>query len=140
VAEQIAKILGADLDEIEDGKNRKGIRGFLGGGRDAFMKNQTQIEFEKNPADYDLVILGTPVWVGTATPAVRTYATQNREVLRNKQVAFFCTFGGEAKNTFADLEEFLRPPKATLDLKDKRVRAETKEVEKEIEEFCGKLK
>ncbi len=140
VAEQIAKILEADLDEIKDEKSRKGIKGFLVGGHDALKKKATKIKFTQDPADYDLVILGTPVWVGTATPAIRTYALEHQESLKNTKIALFCTFGGEVSNTFRDLEELLQAPVAKLGIKDKQVKAEAKEVKKEIEEFCGKLK
>lgn len=37
----------------------------------------------KNPADYALTIIGTPVWVGTMTPAVRAYLQNNQERLHN---------------------------------------------------------
>ncbi len=73
-AEHIAKQLGADLDELIDSKNRMGLWGWLMAGRDALRKYTTTLmDIKKNPADYDLVIIGTPIWAGTITPAIRTY-------------------------------------------------------------------
>lgn len=106
VAKIIADKLKADLDEIIDLKNRSGILGFIFAGRDAVKKNLTKIAFTKNPADYDLVIIGTPVWATTATPAVRTYLSQNKKSLNT--VAFFTTSGGDSpRKTVAFLEKLL---------------------------------
>jgi len=88
-AEIIAKALNADIDEIKDKKSRKGIIGFLRAGYDATRGKTTEINFSKKPADYDVVILGGPVWNGRVTPAVRTYLLKNRDSV--KKAAFFVT-------------------------------------------------
>jgi len=44
----------------------------------------------KVPDDYDLVIIGTPIWAWKPTPAIRTYISQNN--LAGKKVALFYTF------------------------------------------------
>ncbi|MBC7219102.1 MAG: NAD(P)H-dependent oxidoreductase [Hadesarchaea archaeon] len=93
VGEAIAKELGADFDQIIDLKKRTGLPPirFLIAGRDAMRKRKTEIKFERSAADYDLIIIGTPVWAGNITPAVRTYlGIQN---LEGKKVAFFYTDG-----------------------------------------------
>ena len=46
-------------------------------------------------ADYDMVIVGTPVWAGCVSPAARSYLKQQKKSL--PQVAFFCTRIGESK-------------------------------------------
>ena len=91
-AEIIAKALNADIDEIKDKKPRKGIIGFLRAGYDATRGKTTEINFSKNPADYDIVIIGSPVWNGRVTPAVRTYLLKNRDGI--KKAAFFATCAG----------------------------------------------
>jgi len=88
-AEIIAKGLSADIDEIEDKKSRKGIIGFLRAGYDATRGKTTEINFSKNPANYDVVIVGSPVWNGRVTPAIRTYLLKNRNSI--KKIAFFVT-------------------------------------------------
>ena len=88
VAEIIAKALNADIDEIKDKKSRKGIIGFLRAGYDATRGKTTEINFSKKPADYDVVILGGPVWNGRVTPAVRTYLLKNRDSV--KKSCFLC--------------------------------------------------
>jgi len=34
---------------------------------------KTKIKFNKNPKDYDLTVIVTPIWAGTLPPASRTY-------------------------------------------------------------------
>jgi len=45
-----------------------------------------------DPADYDLVIVGTPVWAGQMSPPVRTYL--DHYSAQFKRLAVFCTEGG----------------------------------------------
>ena len=46
-----------------------------------------------HPGEYDLVIMGSPVWFGNPAPALVTYLLQNRKNF--PQLAFFCTFAGK---------------------------------------------
>jgi len=92
----IAKYFNVEMDKIEDKKSRKGIIGFLKAGYDATFEKTTNINYSKNPADYDIVILGGPIWNGRITPAVRTYLLKNRDNI--KKAVFFATYaGGEGK-------------------------------------------
>ena len=93
IAEELAQKLEADLDEIIDQKSRKGVIGWLKAGRASQGRKTTEIRVEKDPEDYELVILGTPIWAGRMTPAMRTYL-QNHDFSKRK-VAFFTSQGGE---------------------------------------------
>ena len=74
VAGCLADALGADVEELVDTKNRSGPIGFVVAGKDAALKKLVPIQPPtKNPADYDLVILGTPVWANTMASAMRAY-------------------------------------------------------------------
>ena len=93
VAKKIADQLNADLCEIVDKKNRKGRLILLTGGFAALREKLTEIDVAKSIDDYDLIIIGTPVWAGKITPAIRTFIARNN--FSDKQVAFFVTLGGE---------------------------------------------
>lgn len=94
IAQDIAKQMDADLEEISDQKKRTGLLGFVLGGRDAMTKKETCISgMRKNPAEYDLVILGSPIWGGNITPALRTYINQYGDSIRS--TAFFFSSGGK---------------------------------------------
>ena len=93
MARAIAESLGADMEEIADLKKRTGLLGYLSAARDALRRRLTPIgEGSKDPADYGLVIVGTPVWVGRMSSPVRSYLDRSRG--RFQAVGFFCTCGG----------------------------------------------
>jgi flavodoxin len=120
VSEMLTRLLKADIDEIMDEKNRAGIFGYIWGGRDALSEKTTKIKFSKNPKEYDIIIIGTPIWAGKMAPAVRTYLLDNKSKL--KKVAFFCTKGGEGNGkTFEGMEKLAGKPIATLSLRTKEV-------------------
>lgn len=104
IAQEISNALLCDIEEIIDLKSRRGVKGFMAGGKDSMRRNLTEIKkIEKNPSDYDIVIIGTPVWASNMTPAIRTYISQNKNRFNN--VAFFCTTGGTGiKKTFIEME------------------------------------
>jgi flavodoxin len=127
VAKDIASRLGADIEKIIDKKNRAGILGYIFGGRDGMKERTTEIgPITKNPAEYDIVVIGTPVWGWNMTPAVRTYIEQNRD--RLKSVAFFATAGNFDMAKMTVFMEKLAGKKAVAstgfnrgDLKDEKV-------------------
>jgi len=93
IGEALAQLLACDGEELVDTKKRSGPLGFVSAGRDAKAKTLTTLaDIIHDPALYDLVILGTPIWGGTLSAAMRTYISLNKS--KFKRVAFFCTHGG----------------------------------------------
>jgi flavodoxin len=138
VGAAIAEALGADVEEIVDKKDRSGALGFVTGARDAMLKALTEIgEPQNDPAAYDLVIIGTPVWAWTMCPAVRAYLVRVKDKLRG--VAFFSTAGSTGlKGTFEDMAKLCgKEPAATLGIKEKELRGE--EWRGKVREFAGKV-
>jgi flavodoxin len=123
------------VEEIIEPKSRNGILGWMGAGRDAMGRRETPIEpVHSNPAEFDLVVIVTPVWAWTASSPVRTFCVQHGK--QAKKVAFFCTMGGTGdKKTFEALEAMCgQAPVATLGLL-------TRHVKKDDEgEFVAKVK
>jgi flavodoxin len=137
IAEEISHLLQCDIEEIIDNKDRSGIKGFMTGGRDAMARNLTEIkEIIKNPGDYDIVVIGTPVWAANMTPAIRTYISNNKE--KFKQVAFFCTTGGTGiDKTFLEMEVLCgKQPIATFSATARQVKTN----KYDLREFIEKLK
>ena len=65
IMENIAKIIGADVAEYTDGKDRNGFLGYVGACF-ATVNNtisKVSIKGEINLKKYDRVIIGMPVWV-----------------------------------------------------------------------------
>jgi flavodoxin len=105
VARDIKNLLLADIEQVLDLKDRSGAKGWLIAGKDASFKKTTQINpLTKDPANYDLVVIGTPVWAFTMACAIRQYIEQNKQ--KFKTVAFFCTQGSTgSKSTFQEMEK-----------------------------------
>jgi flavodoxin len=94
VAESIAAELGAEIEEVVDLKKRGGALGFLSGGKDATQGKETEIsQTKRSPNGYDLIVIGTPVWSSSPTPAIRTYISHND--LSGKKVSLFFTANKE---------------------------------------------
>jgi len=55
-----------------------------------------------DPADYDIVVVGTPVWVYTMSTPVKAWLAQNEQKI--KKIALFCTNGGNPGHVFEDME------------------------------------
>ena len=122
VAETIAKKLKADSQELIDTKNRSGVWGWIIAGKDAAMKNQAKIKpLKKDPSKYDLVVIGTPVWAGDMTPAVRTFIMKSRKNF--KKVALFCTQGGaQGQKCLNEIRALIsKKPLATMMITTKEV-------------------
>jgi len=102
IAKEIAEELGAELSEILDLKRRSGPIGWLRSGYDAHRRRLTKIELKVDLMGRDPVVIGTPIWSGKMTPAVRTLLTENR--LEGKKVAFFSVSGfGRPESAFEEM-------------------------------------
>ncbi len=93
IAEAIAAAHDADLEVIADTFNRDTGLGRFRSALEGFLGLRAGIAPVKHdPADYDLVVVGTPIWAARLSSPVRAYLTQQRGAL--KRVAFFSTHGG----------------------------------------------
>jgi len=138
LADFIAKKVGAETEEIKDTVNRAGVLGYMSAGRDAMKRRLTKLEKPNyNPADFDLVIIGTPIWAWNMSTPIRTYLEEYKSQF--KQAAFFCTMGGSGHETaFKEMGEIIgRKPVATLSLKTKEV--VTGDFNK-ADKFCEEIK
>ena len=133
VAQAIAEALPADVEQIQEVKPRPidirgtGLRNVLNMGRvafGAFIGRATPIkEAQRDPAAYDLVVIGTPVYAGSVAGPVRAYLDRYRSGL--KAVAFFCT-GEDPHNTkvFRQMEALCtKSPEAVFAFHAPRLRA-----------------
>ena len=137
-AEMIASELGADIEEVIDLKKRQGRLAYMSCGRDAMSGKETEIApTERNPADYDLIILVQPVWAFSPTPAIRTYINKND--LSGKKVALF--FGGTNLRQAVEKTKALMPNSTFVgELAVEEPLKNKEEAEKKIVEWCNTLK
>lgn len=92
VAQEIAESLGADLDEIKDVHERKGFLSYIQSGLESVAKGLPSIRVQRDPGEYDMVVLGAPVWTGSIASPMRSYLFAHGH--KFKDMACFCTAGG----------------------------------------------
>ncbi len=143
VSEKVAKELGADLIELIPVKAYpdKGAMQFIWGGSAVTFKKKPELEpYSFNASDYDLVIIGTPVWASNFTPPLRTFFENND--LTGKKIAVIATSAGgdsakcvEAVKTAAGADSLA----AVLSLVDPKEKP-SDENEKQIAAFINACK
>ncbi len=133
IGKTIAEKLKSETDEIIDLKNRDSKLVYLFGSLASLLKFKTKILYNKKPEKHDLVVIGTPIWAGTVTPAVRTYLSENKF----KTIAFFCSCDDKQNNAFKQMESLTKKPLAVLEISKK---LNENEKMKKINAFCKKIR
>jgi len=108
IAETIATALDGDLLECRPQKDisSKGFMKYVWGGRQVVFKKRPLLEpFEKNPSDYETLIIGTPVWAFDYAPAIRSFLSQAN--LQKKNVGVFCCHEGSKGKTLENMKKML---------------------------------
>jgi menaquinone-dependent protoporphyrinogen IX oxidase len=122
LAQRLARELGASLMEITESRSRLGLLGYQRSLFEAVAGRSAAIESPlRNPADYDLVLIGTPIWGWHLSSPVRALAHQWRRKV--DRVAFFATMGGSgSRQAFDELRRILRClPSAELALTEREM-------------------
>lgn len=134
VGRKIAKILRADVEEIKDVKDRGYLKSWQESAFDEELRTPTKImPAEHNSLDYDLVVIGTPIWDGVSPP-VKEYLSKNKF----KKVAFYITFSAAAEDAAYVMEKLSKKPVAILEVQDRQI--DLGENKKLIKEFCKEIK
>lgn len=126
IARQVANLENWDMDEIRDQHSRVGAWGFMRSIFDVLTGRFPAIqEMQQDPSEYDLVVLGGSVWMKQLASPVRTYLRRHRHQFKN--LAFFCTYGGQGAENASRQCELLagRPLIATLAITDNEIERST---------------
>lgn len=97
--EEIAQALDAELVEITDGLDRSGTSGWLRSGMDAMRRTTEPLkpfETQRPLQDYQLVIVGSPVWAGRCSSVTRAFLKKYGKKLTN--AAYVVTRGSEKRD------------------------------------------
>jgi len=139
VAEKVASELKADMEEVVDLKNRSGRFGFLRAGYDATRGNETEIEeTKKSLNDFELILIGTPIWNSRPTSAISTYLKRND--FAGKKVAVFCTNEGMGAEKAVDRTKGLISNGDVVgELVVSKVFENQEETKSKISDWCRKL-
>ena len=124
VAKLLARRLGADIEAIRVVQPVAGMIGYALCAFEAIAGLSPALRPPRHdPAKYDTVIVGTPVWFWSISSPVRSWLS--RQPLGHARVAFFSTMGGAgAERVFATMEGLAgRAPLATVALTDAEIEA-----------------
>lgn len=105
IMENIAEVIGADVAEYTDGRDRSGFLGYVGACF-ASVKNtisKVSIKGEVSLKDYDRVIIGMPVWVEGPCAIGRALIKKYSSVLPS-EVYYVVTHMGDKHDYSAKIE------------------------------------
>lgn len=142
VADLIKNSIGADilrLEPVKDYPKGNASKYFWGGKSVVFGETPKLAAYDFSAEEYDVIIIGTPVWAGSFTPPIKTFLKENN--LSKKKVAFFaCNSGGEADKCFDKLRKEMNGCDviATLSLTEPGNKQKDENTFK-IKEFCNKI-
>jgi len=99
VADQIKAGLNADLVRLymQDEKKRHGFMKILWGGGMVFSRKKPPLKpYTFDPAAYELIVIGAPVWAGSPAPPIQTFLSETG-ISGKKIVLFVCHGGGKGR-------------------------------------------
>ena len=136
IAEMIREKLDYDIEEITDAGKYGGKIGYMKGGFDATTGKTTKInEITKNPSDYDLVIVGTPIWASNMATPVYSYLIKYSDQIND--IAPFCTcISGGYEKTLEKIKEITKKqPKSEMYLTRKDIKNPIEKINNFIEKI-----
>lgn len=110
---EIAEELGCELVKLEDGVKRTGLGGWMLSGLQAVSRKVPPVkepETKRKLKEYDLVIIGTPVWAGRCSAPVRSFLLQFGEELN--KVGYVITRNSNVRyeEIFEQMDLYVRRP------------------------------
>ncbi len=138
IARVLAARLNADLEELHIVQPLDGPLGYLMCAVEAISGLAPALRpTRKDPAAYDLIVVGTPVWFWSLASPVRSWLEAHP--LRRRRFAFFCTMGGSgAACVFSTMKQLAgAEPVATLALTDDGIDAAA---HAKLDTFVGTLR
>lgn len=141
-AEKIAEYLKADHLRLEPVKDypHGNISKFFWGGKSVMFGEKPKLQaYDFSPGEYDVIILGTPIWAGSFTPPIKTFISEN-DLSKKKIAVYACHSGGGAAKCFDKLKKELPDSSviSTLELVEPGSRQKDESIQK-IKEFCDSI-
>ncbi|MBY9013688.1 MAG: NAD(P)H-dependent oxidoreductase [Candidatus Lokiarchaeota archaeon] len=118
IAETLKDSIEADILELQPIKElnpEKGSR-FMWGGAQSTMKKKPKLEpIEIDPLNYDLIIIGTPVWAWNFTPPIRSFLSMFD--LAGKKVALWTCSAGAGNRAMDQFKKALKKSEVIGEIK-----------------------
>ena len=139
-AKKIAEKLGADLLKVDTEKAlpQSFAAQIIVGGGQVMMNHIPKLKpLEKDPADYDEIILGSPIWNSKGVPAINAFL-QDEKAAAKVISLFFLSGGGETKKGLEAIIKKLPNLKHSVSLLDKK-HQDSKDNDAKIEKFVSEV-
>lgn len=113
---------GAEVDRIEIHPVKaypdKGAKKFFWGGKSAVMGETPELEpYDFDADNYDMVIIGTPVWASNCAPPIRTFLTEHAGELKGKKLGMYvCYSGGGAEKAIVKMKKCIGTEDGVVEL------------------------
>ena len=140
-AKKIADALGADLLKLETVKAMPksfAARIFVGGGQVMTGHIPELKPLEKDPAGYDEIILGSPIWNSKGVPAVNAFLA-DADAAAKVTSLFFLSAGGDTKKGLETITKKLPNLKNTVSLLDVK-HPDSRDNDAKTEKFVAEIK
>lgn len=107
-AQAIADYLKVKIIKIEEIGFRRGIWGFIKSGFEAVTGSCSELKpMDFDLSEYDTILIGSPVWAGSPTPAVNAFISE-AELKRKKVIIFFTQFSKKNERAVQLLREKIK--------------------------------
>jgi flavodoxin len=114
VAEEIKKACGGDLIEVKPEEAYSTLTAYTIGSYRAMKGEKDRIRPASiDTSGYDLIVIGTPIWFGKATPVINAAV----DVIRGcegKKAVIFATCASQAKETLPEMKKDLEAKGVTV--------------------------
>jgi flavodoxin len=106
VAKTISWEVNGSLLELREAKRRKeGTATYVSASFDAIMNRKSKLEpFEVSIGTYDVIFIGSPIWVGRLPPAINTFIS-SVDLKDKRIVAFFTMDSNDHTGALKDFEK-----------------------------------
>jgi len=135
IAELLAKNLWADLLEIKPTVEieNKWFMKYVWWGKQAMMKETPDLlPYDKDPWEYDFLVIGTPVWAFTFSPPIRSFIVER--TFSDKKIALFCCHWWGKGSTLEKMAESLDGNEiiSNCDFRDPKTRNSPEQMKKAV--------
>lgn len=136
LAQMIGQRLRCDCEEIRSTDSFKGIFGYIKAGRQAISNTLPSLRsVKRDPAAYDIVVLGTPVHASRMAAPVRSFLSGNQGKL--KKLAIFVTHqASECESVVRGIEDLVGM-KAVSQLCVRAPELDTEELKSKVDNFVA---
>lgn len=99
IVEDLSLNVPGDVEELDDGRKKKGVLSYLISGRDAMKEHTVPIKKIKyRPSNYDVVVVVSPVWASHLSAPIRTFLMDYP--LKGKLVFVLSSSGPDVEEVF----------------------------------------